>query len=69
MFLVHLGVYLGYFLAAFYCLLGIFLIRLARKPSCRICLLRGHCPNRLRGFSQITGLPRCACKKSSDSVS
>lgn len=56
MFLVHLG----YFLAAFYSLLGIFVIRLARKPSCRICLLRGHCPNRLRRFSQIAGLPRCA---------
>lgn len=60
--------HLGYFLAAFYSLLGIFLIRLARKPSCRICLLRGHCPNRLRGFSQIAGLPRCVRKKSSDSV-
>ncbi len=66
MFLVHLG----YFLAAVYTLLGIFLIRLARKPSCRICLLRGRCPNRLQGFSQIMGLPRCVRRaKSSDSVS
>ncbi len=63
-------VLLGYFLAGVYILLGIFLIRLAGKPSCRICLLRGHCPNRLRGFSQIMGLPRCARRaKSSDSVS
>lgn len=62
-------VLLGYFLAGVYILLGIFLIRLAGKPSCRICLLRGHCPNRLRGASQIMGLPRCVRKKGSDSVS
>lgn len=56
MFLVHLG----YFLAAFYSLLGLFILRLAFKPSCRICLLRDHCPNRRRGASQIAGVPRCA---------
>jgi hypothetical protein len=52
--------HLGYCLAAFYGVLGLFLLRLARKPSCRVCLLRGSCPNRLRGAAQISGLPQCA---------
>jgi hypothetical protein len=54
--------HIGYFLAAFYGVLGLFILYLARKPSCRICLLRGDCPNRLRGFSQIAGLPQCVRK-------
>jgi len=52
--------HIGYFLAAIYGVLGIFIYRLARKPSCRVCLLRGFCPNRLRGAAQIAGLPVCA---------
>jgi hypothetical protein len=51
--------HLGYCLAAFYGVLAIFILRLARKPSCRVCLLRGSCPNRLRGAAQIAGVPGC----------
>jgi hypothetical protein len=51
--------HLGYCLAAFYGVLALFILRLTRKPSCRVCLFRGSCPNRLRGASQIAGVPRC----------
>ena len=62
-------VHVGYFLAVVYGVLGLFIFRLARKPSCRICLLRGHCPNRLRGAAQIAGLPKCARReKTGDSL-
>jgi len=50
---------LGYGLAAFYGALGLFILRLARKPSCRICLYRDYCPNRLRGPSQFAEIPKC----------
>jgi len=51
--------HIGYGLAAFYFVVGLFILRLAGKPSCRVCLLRGDCPNRLRGAAQIAGVPRC----------
>jgi len=39
---------LEYCLAAFYGVLALFILMLARRPTCRICLHRGYCPNRPR---------------------
>jgi hypothetical protein len=42
---------LEYCLAAFYGVFALFILMLARRPTCRICLHRGYCPNRPRGPS------------------
>ena len=46
-------------LAAFYTGFGMFLVRLAAKPSCRVCRLRHRCPSRLNGRSQLVKIPFC----------
>jgi hypothetical protein len=46
-------------LLALYAVLGLIVFRQASKPSCRVCALRGLCPNRLRGRDQFTKLPAC----------
>ena len=51
-----------YALGVLYAALGVVILRRARKPSCRECLLRGYCPNRLRGFSVFANLPRCVSR-------
>jgi hypothetical protein len=48
-----------YGIGAFYSALGLVILRLARKPSCRVCLLRSRCPNRLRGLAATAHLPQC----------
>jgi hypothetical protein len=49
----------AYGFAAFYVVLGFAVYRLARKPSCRTCLNRDDCPNRVGGLSEITHVPKC----------
>jgi hypothetical protein len=47
-----------YPLAGFYLAIGLLILRLARRTSCRICFLRGECPNR-----PLTGPPPCVTKQ------
>jgi hypothetical protein len=47
-----------YPLAGFYAAIGLHIFRVASTPSCRVCLLRSECPNRL-----LTGLPPCVAKQ------
>ena len=42
--------YYVYFLIAFYIAMGALILWLAARPSCRICVRRGNCPNRVPGF-------------------
>jgi hypothetical protein len=46
-----------YPLVGFYAAFGLLILRRARTPSCRVCLLRSECPNR-----PLTGLPPCVAK-------
>jgi hypothetical protein len=48
-----------YLLGAVYVTAGIVVLRLAFRPSCRICLNRHDCPRRLRGAARFTLLPFC----------
>ena len=48
-----------YLPAGFYAGLGIFALRQSLRPSCRVCLNRDCCPNRLRGGARFTQLPAC----------
>ena len=50
-------------LAAVYGVIGVVVFRLARKPSCRTCLNRSNCPNRLDGLSKINHVPKCIASK------
>lgn len=43
----------------FYAGLGLFILRQSLRPSCRICLHRHHCANRLRGIARFVELPIC----------
>lgn len=43
----------------FYAGIGLFLLRQSLRPSCRICLHRHRCPNRLRGVARFIKLPVC----------
>ena len=49
-----------YLLGTLYAALGIFIVRQAFRPSCRVCLNRQDCPRRLRGAARFTLLPFCA---------
>lgn len=51
-----------------YAALAVIIFRLARKPSCRICLNRSYCPNRLAGAEQFLRLPRCIAPKQTDDL-
>jgi hypothetical protein len=51
-----------YPLAGFYVGIGLLILRLARQPSCRVCLLRGECPHR-----PLAGPPPCATNKTNQS--
>jgi hypothetical protein len=42
-----------------YSSIGIFMLRQSLRPSCRICLHRHRCPNRLRGSRRFIELPPC----------
>jgi hypothetical protein len=44
---------------ALYAGMGLFLLRQSLRPSCRVCLHRHYCPNRLRGPERFTKLPVC----------
>lgn len=48
-----------YGLAGCYGVIGVIVFRLARKPSCRTCLNRGDCPNRVTGLASATAVPKC----------
>ncbi len=48
-----------YLLAIFYLALVIYILRFAFRPSCRTCLNRQSCPNRLRGADRFRLLPVC----------
>jgi len=52
-----------YPVAAFYAAIALVILRLARRPSCRVCLLRGECPNR-----PLTGPPPCATTQTAQSA-
>lgn len=43
-----------YLLIAIYAVVGLVILRLARRPTCRVCVLRAECPNR-----PAVGLPVC----------
>ena len=58
--------HLIYGLAGFYGLVGVVVFRLARKPSCRNCLNRSHCPNRPGGLSEVTQVPKCVASKENE---
>lgn len=62
MFSLH---HLMYGLAAFYGVLGVVVFRLARKPSCRNCLSRDDCPNRIGGLLALNRVPTCVASKKS----
>jgi hypothetical protein len=53
-----------YALAVFYGALAVVIIALACRPSCRICLHRGECPNR-----PVSGPPPCAARKTASITS
>jgi hypothetical protein len=44
---------------AVYAGMGLFFLRQSLRPSCRVCLRRHCCPNRLRGPDRFTKLPLC----------
>lgn len=44
---------------ALYACMGLFFLRQAVRPSCRTCLHRHSCPNRLRGPARFSNLPSC----------
>lgn len=46
----------------FYSGLGFLFLRQARRPSCRVCLNRHRCPNRLQGPSRFVDVPVCIPK-------
>jgi len=48
-----------YLVVAVYLIAGSVVLRLALRPSCRICLNRHECPRRLRGAARFTLLPYC----------
>jgi|SRR5271170_1742379 len=52
-----------YPLAGFYAAIGLLILRLTRRSTCRVCLLRGECPNR-----PLTGSPACATKQTAQSA-
>ena len=54
--LLHSGMYV---LGAFYLLLGAVIVWVALRPSCRICVYRRDCPNRVHRYV----VPECARKK------
>ncbi len=43
----------------FYAAMGLFFLRQGLRPSCRVCLHRHRCPNRLRGSAGFYTLPLC----------
>jgi hypothetical protein len=45
-----------------YSSMGIFMLRQSLRPSCRICLHRQRCPNRLHGGRRFIDLPVCVRK-------
>ena len=51
-----------YALVFFYGGISVLILRQALRPSCRVCLHRHRCPNRLRGNSQFVEIPVC-CKR------
>jgi len=48
--------------AALYACMGLFFLRQSLQPSCRVCLHRHRCPNRLRGGARFYKLPVCVRK-------
>jgi hypothetical protein len=51
-----------YPLAGFYAAVGLLILRLTRRHTCRVCLLRGECPHR-----PLTGPPPCITKQTTAS--
>jgi hypothetical protein len=39
--------------------IGLLVLRQGLRPSCRVCLHRHRCPNRLRGPARFVELPVC----------
>jgi len=54
-----------YGLAGFYGVIGVIVFRLACKPSCRTCLNRIDCPNRVGGLAGAMAVPKCIASKKS----
>jgi len=52
------------FLGTSYTALGSFVARKASRPSCRVCVYRYICPDRLRGRDEFTQLPACILQQS-----
>ena len=57
--MVSLLPYVGPLLVAFYMVIGGFILWRVSKPTCRICVHRGSCPNRVGRFV----VPECAKEK------
>ena len=51
--------YAVFTIVSLYSALGLFFLRQACRPSCRVCLHRHSCPNRLRGPSRLAEIPIC----------
>jgi hypothetical protein len=54
-----------YAFAAFYGVLGVVCFRMARRPTCRLCMNRSDCPNRIEGMHQFMREPKCVAVKKS----
>jgi hypothetical protein len=53
----------------FYTGIGLFILRQSLRPSCRVCLYRHRCPNRLRGVVRFIELPACVRRPASTTAS
>lgn len=56
----------AYLFIAVYAVLGVFLVRKLRKPTCRVCLYRKGCPHRKSSFADRGGVP-CYERESTNS--
>lgn len=53
-------------IAILYGVLGILFYRLARRPTCRLCMNRSNCPRRVGGLPQILREPDCVASEKTD---
>lgn len=58
-----------YALAVFYGAIGVVIFRLARRPTCRLCLYRSDCPNRVDGLAHLVHEPKCVAAEKSKLLS
>ena len=56
----------GAAVTALYGALGVVIVRRLRKPTCRICLYRGICPNRESEHGNATHKPCWSCSEATE---